>query len=83
VSVDELGNKGDDTGKLPPVARTRFKLADKRAALSDLAKLCGFIRDGDGKDDNNVQITKIARVIVHHDSSKEDMDDGAKVIDHV
>jgi hypothetical protein len=49
----------------------------------DLAKLCGFIRDSDGEDDNNVQITKIERVIVHHEPRREDMDDGGNAIDHV
>jgi hypothetical protein len=48
----------------------------------DLAKLCGLIRDNDGKDDNSVQITKIERVIVNHQPRRKDMDDDAKIIDH-
>lgn len=39
--------------------------------------MASFIRDGDGKDDTSVQITKIERVIVHHERQREDMDGGA------
>lgn len=80
ISIDELG-KADIEGNLPPVTRVKYKLADKRAAIMDLAKLCGLIPDQQQRPETTVQIAKIERVIVQHEPRKEDLGDGSPTIE--